>query len=112
MRSCQNRLLTFISPLFLLHIPISSAGLNQFTEIDSYKEWIIEQKFSLKNNTISCRASRLGYGTWFGERIRLGKNGKVLFPEGTSIEKQPSAKDLQAIQSALEKCNSGLLYFR
>ena len=100
-----------MTSFFLLNIQISFAGLNQFTEIDSYKEWIIEQKFSLQKNNISCRASKLGYGTWFGERIRLDKNGKVKFPEGIPFVSQPSEKDLEAIQSALEKCNSGLLSF-
>ena len=59
-------------------IDVSSVYL---TEIDSFGKWIVEQKFNSEENKVYCRASMKGYGTWFGERIRLDDNGEVLITE-------------------------------
>ena len=87
------------------------AGLNKFTEIDSLGKWSIEQKFSPEENKIACRASMKGYGTWFGERIRLDDNGEVLIPEDVIYKNKSDVfSSLIEIRKALSNCRSSLLY--
>ena len=91
---------------------VIQAGLNQFTEIDSLGKWSIEQKFNPEDNKVECRASMKGYGTWFGEKIRLDKNNDVIMPPGSLSENYPSQEDLEEIKELLKKCSSGLFYER
>ena len=110
MRTWPLRLFVSIGWLYSFNSFIALAGLNQYTEIDSYKKWSIEQKFDLKKNTVSCRASKSGHGTWFSEKIRLDRNDKVLIPAGVAKKSFPSKEDLEEIHNLLKKCRSGLLY--
>ncbi len=112
MRSCLLKIATSIGLLTLFSTSIAEAGFNKFTELDSYKNWIIEQKFDSKNNRVLCRASRSGYGTWFGEKIRLDKSDDVIMPPGTLIEDFPTSRDLDTIKELLKECRSGLFYLR
>ena len=89
------------------------AGLNQFTEIDSLGKWSIEQKYNPEDNKVECRASMKGYGTWFGERIRLDENGELLIPENALYKNKADIfSSLIEVRIALSNCRSGLLYIR
>ena len=92
---------------------VLQAGLNQFTEIDSLGKWSIEQKFNPDNNKVECRASMKGYGTWFGERIRLDENGEVLMPEDVRYKNKADIfSSLIDVRNALSNCRSSLLYIK
>ena len=96
----------------IVYMPFVKAGLNHFSKVDTYDDWIIEQKFDPEKNEITCRASRKGYGTWFDEKIRLDKNDQIVFPEGIYRKNHPSKALMQKILTSLEKCRSSLLYFQ
>ncbi len=104
-------LLSSISQIFYTTKVIS--GLNQFTDIDSFGKWTIEQKFTPEKNKIECRASVKGYGTWFSERIRLDGNDQLLIPEDALYNKKTDIFDyLAEVRKALLNCRSSLLYIR
>ncbi len=110
MRFCRERIILSIFLFCAFHISFANAGLNKFTQIDSYKKWVIEQKFDLENDQVFCRASRKGNGTWFSDKIRLGKDDEVILPKDASIENYPSDDDLKNIHIALQRCRAGLIY--
>ena len=92
---------------------VVNSGLNQFTEIDSLGKWIIEQKFDSADGNVECRASMEGYGTLFGERIRLDVNDQILFPQDAIYRNDDEIFDsLIEVKKALSVCRSGLLYIR
>ena len=103
----------FASIFQVFQSPSIYAGLNQFTEIDSVGKWSIEQKFSHEDNKVECRASMKGYGTWFGERIRLDENGEVLIPQDVIYKNKSDVfSSLIEIRKALSSCRASLLYIR
>ncbi|WP_269622600.1 hypothetical protein [Prochlorococcus marinus] len=110
MRYRLTRLAQLTYIFFLLNIDFVYGGLNHFTEKDIYKEWIIEQKFDSEKNQVFCRASIKGYGTWFGQRIRLDRKGKLVYPSGISSKSPLRENDLKYVRKLLEKCRSSLLY--
>ncbi len=113
MRFFLSRFALYASLLQAFQNPMIQAGLNQFTEIDSFGKWTIEQKFNYEKNKVECRASIKGYGTWFGERIRLDGNGQVLIPEDVSYKNKVEIFDqLIEVRKALSHCRSSLLYIR
>jgi len=96
--------------LSVFHISFANAGLNKFTEIDSFDNWIIEQKLDFETKDISCRASMNGYGTWFGDRISLNQDDEIFYPKGILRQTLPDNLPLKRLRIALVKCRSGLLY--
>ena len=50
------------------------AGLNSFTKLIFFEDWLIERKVDLTINEIKCRASIPSHANWFGARVRLGPN--------------------------------------
>ena len=101
--------LTLITSMFLLVNPVE-AGLDKFTSLDAIEEWVIERRVDSLTNDVTCRASKSGYGTWFGSRIRLGKKNELLIPEGTSQIKFIDSEIINKVRGALERCRSGLIY--
>ncbi len=113
MRIILSRIFLYTCIFQALESPLVQAGLNHFTEIDSFGRWTIEQKFNPEDNKIECRASMKGYGTWFGERIRLDKNGEVIIPKDLLYEKKDEISlYLNEVRNSLSNCASGLLYIR
>ncbi len=102
-------ILLILSPLLIL-IYSARAGLNDFTKLDKIEDWIIERKFDASSDEILCRASKIGYGTWFGARIRLDKNGNLVVPRDLSKEPKPSLLLLGRVKEALRRCRSGFVY--
>ncbi|WP_052043925.1 MULTISPECIES: hypothetical protein [unclassified Prochlorococcus] len=99
-----------MASFFFLDISSGHSGLNRFTEIDSFNNWIIEQKFDSETKKVVCRASMKGDGTWFAAKIRLNKNDEVLLPHGDSKHKEIELDDLEHVRSLLRKCRASLLY--
>ena len=110
MKTRLLRLFSFIYPLAFFQIPFANAGLNKFTEIDSFDNWTIEQKFDSETKDISCRASMNGYGTWFGDKIRLNQDDDLFYPKGIPKENLRVSMPLKKLRISLKKCRSGLIY--
>ncbi|KGG23220.1 hypothetical protein EV09_1968 [Prochlorococcus marinus str. SS35] len=51
-----------------------------------------------------------GYGTWFGEKIRLGMNDEIIFPTDDSKKIVPNLTQIEIVRKLLDKCRAGLLY--
>ena len=88
------------------------AGFNEFTRLDSYGDWIIEQKFDSETKKVLCRASMKGDGTWFAAKIRLNRNDEVLLPQGDAKDKKIELADVQHVRRMLRKCRASLLYLQ
>ena len=113
MKVILSRLFIWVSISQIFYTTKVISGLNQFTEIDSFGKWTIEQKFTPEENKIECRASIKGYGTWFGARIRLDGNDEVLIPEDVLYKNKFDISDsLIEVRKALLSCRSGLLYIQ
>ena len=110
MRMCLVRFFPFIVSLSLVQMHSASAGLNKFTQIDSFDNWVIEQKFDSQSKKISCRASMIGYGTWFGEKVRFDNNENIVYPKEISLKTLPSGALLEKLKMRLKKCRTGLMY--
>ena len=91
---------------------ISRAGLDEYTRIDILEEWLIERKVESSTGDIYCRGSIRGYGTWFGARIRLNSENKLVVPEDLSQNKLPDEQVLEKVVKALENCRESLIYSR
>ncbi len=105
-----KKILLFNFFLSLFQISFVKAGYNQFTEIDSLGNWSIEQKFDSEKEVIECRASKYGYGTWFGERIRLDNNNQLIIPKDLNEGLVEVDLYLDEVRAALKNCRSGLIY--
>ena len=104
------RLFSFIYTVSIFQTPFANAGLNEFTQIDSFDNWTIEQKLDSETKDISCRASMNGYGTWYGDKIRLNQDDDLFYPKGSSKKKSQDSIPLKKLRIALKKCRSGLIY--
>tara|TARA_B100001250_G_scaffold308317_1_gene270214 strand:+ start:301 stop:633 length:333 start_codon:yes stop_codon:yes gene_type:complete len=88
-----------------------NAGLNQFTDLVSVGEWLIERKIDLNTYEIKCRASIPSQANWFGARVRLGPNNELIKPIWISIkEEQLLFSKLSRVEILLNECRSGLLF--
>ena len=77
----------------------------------SVEEWLIERKVDLENNKIQCRASIPSNGTWFGTRIRIGTDKKLIKPDEINLKKnQLLDSKITRIQKYLDECSAGLLF--
>jgi len=87
------------------------AGLNKFTHLLLFDEWLIERKVDLTINQPKCRASIPSHATWFGARVRLGPKDELIKPLWISVKKdQLSDSKLAKVRELLEDCRSGLLF--
>ena len=87
------------------------AGLNSFTNLIFFEDWLIERKVDLTINEIKCRASIPSHANWFGARVRLGPNNKLIKPIWISVKAdQVIDSKLTKIVELLDDCRSGLLF--
>jgi len=101
---------------FFLLLLISSftsvnAGLNNFTNLIFFEDWLIERKVDLTNNETKCRASIPSDAAWFGARVRLGPKNELIKPIWISTKAdQVLDSKLVKIKELLDDCRSGLLF--
>ena len=87
------------------------AGLNKFTHLLLFDEWLIERKVDLTINQPKCRASIPSHATWFGARIRIGDNNELIQPIWISVkEEQLLDSKLDKVKELLDDCRSGFLF--
>jgi len=87
------------------------AGLNNFTNLIVVEDWIIERKVDLNINETKCRASIPSHANWFGARVRLGSNDKLIKPNWISVDSnQVSDSKITKIKKLLDDCRSGFLF--
>ncbi len=98
-------LLYFLLPCF----PVE-AGLDKFTVLDRYKNWIIERRVSSKDTSIRCRASIPNYYSWFGGRIHLDNNGELVIPGELVVKEIPNKFVLNNVREILTTCRKDLIY--
>ena len=100
-----------MSVIFVLSCRPVRAGLNNFTALIYFDDWLIERKVDLDNNKITCRASVPDNATWFGARLRLGNKDELIKPTWISIdEKQLLDSKLTEVKKLLDACRSGLVF--
>ena len=88
-----------------------NAGLNSFTNLMVFEDWLIERKVDLTINEIKCRASIPSHANWFGARVRLGPNNELIKPIWISVKAdQLLDTKLVRVKKLLEECRSGLLF--
>ena len=88
-----------------------NAGLNKFTNLIYVGDWIIERKVDLENNKIKCRASLPNNATWFGSRVRIGSDNKLIKPIDIAVKNdQLLNSKLIKVKKILDDCRSGLLF--
>ena len=98
-------------PLFIFSFPSADAGLNSFTNLVYFEDWLIERKVDLTINEVKCRASIPSHANWFGARIRLGPNNKLIKPLWISVKPdQVIDSKLNKIKELLDDCRSGLIF--
>ena len=97
--------------LFIGCFTSAYAGLDQFTDLIFVEEWLIERKIDLMTDEISCRASIPSNASWFGARIRLGRNNELIKPVWISKnEDQLLDSKLARVKKLLNECRSGVLF--
>ena len=88
-----------------------NAGVNNFTDLISVEDWLIERKIDLNNNVTKCRASIPSQATWFGARVRLGPSNQLIKPIWISFkEDQLLDSKLAKVRKLLDACRSNLLF--
>ncbi len=101
----------FFLTLFIFSFTSVNAGLNSFSKLIFIEEWLIERKVDLNINEIHCRASIPSYANWFGARVRLGPNDKLIKPAWISVNPdQVINSKLSKVREFLHDCRSGLLF--
>ena len=103
--------LVCLTSIYFLSYSFSRAGVDQYSKLDEFDNWLIERKIDSKKDQIFCRASMPEYGPWFGSRIRLDKDEELVFPEQLKVFKIPQSFPLLKIRNALKKCRQSLIYF-
>ena len=102
--------LTFLIVSILIFPTSLEAGLDRFSQLDQIDDWIIERRVDSSTNDVSCRASKSGYGTWFGARVRLDKNDELLIPQAFLGSQPTSPSTITKVKGALKSCRAGLIY--
>ena len=88
-----------------------NAGLNSFTNLVYFEDWLVERKIDLTNNLTKCRASIPSHASWFGARIRLGPDDELIKPIWISVNpEQVIDSKLITIKKLLDACRSGLMF--
>ncbi len=102
---------SFFLVFFIFSFTSANAGLNNFTDLILFEDWLIERKVDLSNNEIKCRASIPSHANWFGARVRLGPNNELIKPIWVSVNaNQLLDSKLAKIKKILEECRSGFLF--
>jgi len=97
--------------LFVFACSSVNAGLNNYTDLISFEDWLIERKIDLINNETKCRASIPDHANWFGARARLGPNNELIKPIWISVkEDQVLDSKLVKVKELLDDCRSGVLF--
>ena len=101
----------FFCAFFLLSCASVKSGVNNFTDLISVEDWLIERKIDLNNNETKCRASIPSQATWFGARVRLGSNDELINPIWiSSKEDHLLDSKLAKVRALLHACRSHLLF--
>ena len=88
-----------------------NAGLNSFTNLIFFEDWLIERKVDLTINETKCRASIPSHANWFGARVRLSPNNELIKPLWISVKAdQVLDSKLKKIKKLLHDCRSGVLF--
>ncbi len=103
---CLFWMSTFLGSL----IPFANAGLNRFTELDEFDDWLIERKYDSKNDQFVCRASMPKYGSWFGSRVRLDTNELLVVPDDLKTFTLPKTFPIARLKKSLRECNESFIY--
>ncbi len=76
-----------------------------------FEEWLIERKIDLTSKETKCRASIPSHANWFGARVRLGPNNKLIKPIWISIPAdQLLDSKLAKVKQLLDDCRSGFVF--
>ncbi len=115
MVSHKNTHLIFLNLLvynliFLLLGKKAEAGVQKYTYLEAHGQWTIERRYDIKNNKIDCRASIKNNFSWFGDRIRINKDGNLLIPKDGSDTELKNKKEIETVREKLSKCKSSILY--
>ena len=101
----------FLWTLFICSFTSVNAGLNSFSNLIFFEDWLIERKVDLTINETKCRASIPSHANWFGARVRLGPNNELIKPIWISVKAdQLIDSKLTKIKEILDDCRSGLLF--
>ena len=101
----------FFVIVFICSCTAVEAGLNKFTNLIVFEEWLIERKVDLATNEVECRASIPTHANWFGARVRLGTKNELIKPKWISVKKdQLLESKLDKVKKLLVDCRSGFLY--
>ena len=101
----------FLGAIFICSFTAVEAGLNKFTNLIVFEEWLIERKVDLATNEVECRASIPTHASWFGARVRLGTKNELIQPIWISVKaNQVLDSKLVKIRELLDDCRSGLLF--
>ena len=87
------------------------AGINEFTGLIFFEDWLIERKIDLTINETKCRASIPSHANWFGARVRLGPDDELIMPTWISVKgDQLLDSKLDKVREMLDDCRSGFLF--
>ena len=113
MRLLKTKVLrnSFFLVFFIFSTTSVNSGLNHFTDLIFFEEWLIERKVDLISDEIKCRASIPAQANWFGARIRLGNKNQLIKPIWIVVnEDQLLDSKLARVRKLLSECRSGLLF--
>ncbi len=97
--------------LLIFNFKSVNAGLNSFTNLIFFEDWLIERKVDLTINEIKCRASIPSHANWFGARVRLGPNNELIKPIWIPVKAdQVVDSKLTKIKELLDDCRSDVLF--
>ena len=103
--------ISFFCTILFLSCTYVQAGINNFTNLIFFEEWLIERKVDLTINEIKCRASIPNHANWFGARVRLGHNDELIQPIWIPIKPdQLLESKLAKVKELLDDCRSGVLF--
>tara|TARA_Y100001968_G_C19130468_1_gene606454 strand:+ start:52 stop:423 length:372 start_codon:yes stop_codon:yes gene_type:complete len=103
--------IAFVLTFFIFCFSSVKAGINDFTQLIYVEEWLIERKVNLTINKIECRASIPSSATWFGARVRLGRNDELIKPIGIFLKPEKLLySKLTKVREMLDDCRSGFLF--
>ena len=101
----------FFLALFISSFTSATAGVNGFTDLIFFEDWLIERKIDLSINETICRASIPSHANWFGDRVRIGPSNELIKPIWISVRPdQVIDSKLTKIKELLEDCRSGFLF--
>tara|TARA_Y100001968_G_scaffold69347_1_gene60464 strand:- start:85 stop:417 length:333 start_codon:yes stop_codon:yes gene_type:complete len=101
----------FLGLIIICSFTSAKAGLNNYTNLIFFEEWLIESKVDLTNNETKCRASIPTHANWFGARVRLGPNNELIKPIWISVKSdQLLDSKLAKVKKLLKECRSGFLF--